>query len=644
MSNLDAAEREAAAAASATTTKTLAIVAPRSDFEEDDHIESYVKHMRAKGIEVGQLGNDHTAASADMDSDEEVYATARAIDAAQAAKSGRGGGFDDGDGNGFDDRGGTGSKKDMELLVPVDHAAMDYPDFNRCFYEEHADIAALSDDQVAKIRQDLSMTVFGHDPVRPCISFAHFGFGERLLSAIIKQGYTEPTGVQRQAVPAALSGRDIIGIAQTGSGKTAAFLWPMLVHIMDQPELERGDGPIGLVLAPTRELAHQIYTEAKKFAKAYQGLRVGVLYGGVSKNDQFKELRAGVELLVSTPGRLIDMIKMKATNLSRVTYLVLDEADQMLNLGFEPQVRSVCSNVRPDRQTLLFSATFRRHIERLAREFLTNPMRICIGDAGQSNSDIVQIPVVLESDAFKWGWLTHQLPSLAAQGSVIVFVSRKAGVEELAGNLESNVGPSIAAAVSAVGGVSHTFPGHVMVGALHGDMLQSQRDQVLRDFKAGKTRVLVSTDVAARGLDIKGIKTVVNYDLAKDIDGHVHRIGRTGRAGEKGTAFTLLTQAEDRFAADLVQHLENAGQTPSEALMALAMQNGRFRKMRQQTRGSRGGHGGFSGGRGRGRGGFGRGGFDHGDGGRGRGRGFPARGRGDAGQNTRRRHGIGYRE
>jgi ATP-dependent RNA helicase DDX42 len=179
----------------------------------------------------------------------------------------------------------------------------------------------------------IDMRVSGADTAKPCISFAHFGFEEALMETIRRAGYSEPSGIQQQAIPVALSGRDIIGIAKTGSGKTAAFLLPMIVHIMDQEELDKGDGPIGVVLAPTRELADQIYSEAKRFAKAY-GLRVAVVYGGASKQDQFKTLRSGVEIVVATPGRLIDMIKMKATNFKRTSFLVMDEADRFFDLGF----------------------------------------------------------------------------------------------------------------------------------------------------------------------------------------------------------------------------------------------------------------------------------------------------------------------
>ncbi|KAJ3047310.1 hypothetical protein HK097_011652, partial [Rhizophlyctis rosea] len=523
----------------------------RHDYEEDDNIESYIKHMKEKGIDVGSGKGQNATHNSDADSDEEVYATARAIDAATAN-------IDPDDLNAslyF-------TKKEIEPLPPVDHSTISYLEIEKDFYEEHPDISALTNAEVQKIRSELSMNVTGHAPAKPCISFAHFQFDDALLNAIRKQGFTQPSAIQQQAVPVALNGRDIIGIAKTGSGKTASFVWPMLVHIMDQQELEKGDGPIGLILAPTRELASQIHTEAKKFAKCYD-IRVSVVYGGASKGEQFKELRSSsCEILVATPGRLIDLIKMKATNLKRVSFLVLDEADRMFDLGFEPQVRSICKNVRPDRQTLLFSATFPRKIESLTREILTSPIRISIGSVGVSNSDITQIFPILPDDSYKWNWLTSNLVKFTSEGSVIVFIGKKAGVDELAGNLrEAGFGCE----------------------GLHGDMMQHDRDRVVREFKAGKgdVRVLVCTDVAARGLDIRSVRVVVNYDVARDIDSHVHRIGRTGRAGEKGTAYTLVTQKEDRFAGELVRNLEESGQNVPADLLALAMRNGRFRSFRE---------------------------------------------------------------
>ncbi|RCH93887.1 hypothetical protein CU098_000956, partial [Rhizopus stolonifer] len=520
----------------------------RDDIEDEDDLESYVRHMKEKGVTLGNSNQPMPVYDENANSDDEVYATAAAIDARLE--------------NSHEDPL-EPVKKEIEPLPRVDHDSIDYLEIEKDFYQEHPDIAALDDMRVQAIRQELGLHVTGHQVPKPCVSFGHFGFDEDLLNAVVKAGYTEPSAIQKQAIPVAMCGRDIIGIAKTGSGKTAAFVLPMLIHIMDQQELVKGDGPIGLILAPTRELAVQIYQETRKFAKAY-GLKVAAVYGGASKLEQFKDLRSGtVEILVATPGRLIDMIKMKATNLRRVSYLVLDEADRMFDLGFEPQVRSVCDNIRPDRQTLLFSATFQKRIEALART------------TGQANEDITQIVQVFEEDTMKWDWLIYHLAGFCVGGSVIIFVGRKDAVDTLSHNLNQ---------------------AHFECVALHGDLQQFEREKVLGDFKSNKVKILVSTDVAARGLDIKTVKTVINYDIARDIDSHTHRVGRTGRAGEKGTAYTLITQKEDRFAGELVRHLETSGQIVPPELMSLAMKNPRFRDARN-SRGRRGGRG-----RGRGRG------------------------------------------
>lgn len=224
-------------------------------------------------------------------------------------------------------------KREIDPLPSIDHSEIDYKPFEKNFYAPHEDISSLSRSQVDELHRHLGIRVTGPSPPKPVTSFAHFGFDENLIKIIRKSEFTQPTPIQSQAIPVALSGRDLIGIAKTGSGKTAAFVWPMLVHVMDQPELEPDDGPIALILAPTRELSLQIYNEAKKFGKAYN-INVVCCYGGGSKWEQSKALEQGAEVVVATPGRMIDMVKMKATNLRRVTYLVLDEADKMFNMGF----------------------------------------------------------------------------------------------------------------------------------------------------------------------------------------------------------------------------------------------------------------------------------------------------------------------
>ncbi|XP_032473038.1 ATP-dependent RNA helicase DDX42 isoform X2 [Phocoena sinus] len=391
------------------------------------------------------------------------------------------------------------SKKIIDPLPPIDHSEIDYPPFEKNFYNEHEEITNLTPQQLIDLRHKLNLRVSGAAPPRPGSSFAHFGFDEQLMHQIRKSEYTQPTPIQCQ-----------------------------------------------------------IHAECKRFGKAYN-LRSVAVYGGGSMWEQAKALQEGAEIVVCTPGRLIDHVKKKATNLQRVSYLVFDEADRMFDMGFEYQVRSIASHVRPDRQTLLFSATFRKKIEKLARDILIDPIRVVQGDIGEANEDVTQIVEILHSGPSKWNWLTRRLVEFTSSGSVLLFVTKKANAEELANNLKQE--------------------GHSL-GLLHGDMDQSERNKVISDFKKKDIPVLVATDVAARGLDIPSIKTVINYDVARDIDTHTHRIGRTGRAGEKGVAYTLLTPKDSNFAGDLVRNLEGANQHVSKELLDLAMQNAWFRKSR----------------------------------------------------------------
>ncbi|KAI4301520.1 hypothetical protein L6164_034791 [Bauhinia variegata] len=532
------------------------------DDDEDDPMESFLRAKKDLGLTLAS-----EALHAGYDSDEEVYAAAKAVDAGMVE-------YDS------DDNPIVLDRKKIEPIPALDHSSIDYEPFNKDFYEEKPSISGMSDQDVADYRKSLAIRVSGFDVPKPVKTFEDCGFSPQLMNSIKKQGYEKPTSIQCQALPVVSSGRDIIGIAKTGSGKTAAFVLPMIVHIMDQPELEKEEGPIGVICAPTRELAHQIYLESKKFAKAY-GIRVSAVYGGMSKLDQFKELKAGCEIVVATPGRLIDMLKMKALSMTRATYLVLDEADRMFDLGFEPQVQSIVGQIRPDRQTLLFSATMPRKVEKLAREILTDPVRVTVGEVGMANEDITQVVHVIPSDAEKLPWLLEKLPGMIDEGDVLVFASKKAAVDEIESQL-----------------VQRGFK----VAALHGDKDQASRMEILQKFKSGVYHVLVATDVAARGLDIKSIKSVVNFDIAKDMDMHVHRIGRTGRAGDKdGVAYTLITQKEARFAGELVNSLIAAGQNVSMELMDLAMKDGRFRSKRDARKGGgkKGrGRGGGAGGRG----------------------------------------------
>lgn len=451
-------------------------------------------------------------------------------------------------------------KRFIDPLPPVDHSMNVYGSFVKNFYTPHEDIEALTPKQVEELKNTLGVKITGPEPPKPVTSFAHFGFDEQLMKAIRKSEYTQPTPIQAAGIPAALSGRDLIGIARTGSGKTAAFLWPLLIHIMDQKELAPGDGPIGLILAPTRELAQQIYMEAKKFGKVYN-IRCVCCYGGGSKWEQTKALEGGgAEIIVGTPGRIIDLVKCKATNLTRVTYLVLDEADRMFDMGFEPQVRSICNHVRPERQALLFSATFPRRIERLARDALHDPVRVNHGAAGEASALVKQHVIVFNRHEQKWKWLLTSLVEFLSAGSVLIFVTKKLDAEVTAANLGVQEFDAL---------------------LLHGDMDQIERNKVITAFKRQENNILVATDVAARGLDIPHIRTVINYTVSRDIDTHTHRIGRTGRAGVYGDAYTLVSRERDReFAGHLVRNLEGATQEVPEDLMHLAMQSSWFRKSR----------------------------------------------------------------
>eukprot|EP01147_Barroeca_monosierra_P005310 gene5310-7082_t len=498
----------------------------RDDIEELDDHESFFQMVDAKIIE-----ND--------DQDEETFE------------------YDE-DGNVISQR--KAFKKDVDPLGDIDHTEIDYPPFNRNFFEEHEDVAKLAPSEVVQLRKQLGLEVTGKNVPKPCVSFAYFGFDSIMMQLIQRQEYVRPTAIQAQAVPVAMSGRDIIGIAETGSGKTAAFVWPAIRHVLDQPEIAEGDGPIAVFLAPTRELCLQITSHAKRYTKHYN-LIVTTIYGGGNRYEQVKALKEGCEIIVATPGRLIDLIKDKATNLRRVTYLVLDEADRMFDMGFSQQVTSIINHTRPDRQTLLFTATFKKKVEWLARQALADPIRIVVGTVGMANADIEQHVEIMHDLKSKWAWLRSKLPEMQSAGNVLVFVNKKADAELLHESIK-------------VAGFEALL--------IHGDIDQTTRQEVISMFKRQTVRLLVATDVAARGLDIPAVKTVVNFDAAKNIDTHTHRIGRTGRAGVKGTAWTLLMRSETAFAAQLVESLEAVKQEVSDTLLYVAEKDPKFAQRREQ--------------------------------------------------------------
>lgn len=373
-----------------------------------------------------------------------------------------------------------------------------------------------------------------------------------------------------------LSGRDLVGLATTGSGKTVAYLVPLVAHCAAQPGLGPTDGPIGVVLVPTRELAAQVHAEARRLARAL-GLSAVLLAGGTSKWEQTKLLAAGAAIVVATPGRLLEHLRDRTTNLARVSFLVLDEADRMLDMGFRRQVAALLAGVRPDRQCALFSATFPRRVQALAGDAVNAAaVTVTMGaGAGVANAHVAQEVHVVPAEG-KWPWLAARAPGLLAAGRLLVFVATRAAADTLMASLnglpalramrqpgEAEAQPSGRAAIAGI------------AASLHGELHQSDRDAVLAAFRAGAAPILVATDLASRGLDIRGVATVVNYDAARDMDTHVHRVGRTGRVGDDGTheagrAVTLVMPHETVFARLLAEGLARAGQAVPPELQALA--------------------------------------------------------------------------
>ena len=358
--------------------------------------------------------------------------------------------------------------------------------------------------------------------------FADLGLSDELLAAVADAGYTEPTAIQAEAIPAVLMMKDLIGIAQTGTGKTASFVLPM-IDVMAAGR-RRALMPRSLILEPTRELAAQVAENFEKYGVNHD-LKMALLIGGVQMGDQLKALDEGVDVLIATPGRLMDLFERGKILLSGCELLVIDEADRMLDMGFIPDIEFICSKLPETRQTMLFSATMPAPIEKLAKKFLSNPKRIETARAATTNKDITAFKIPVENRA-KLSTLEWLLQNDHVE-TAIVFSNKKTTVRELNRNLQRSGFKS---------------------GEIHGDIDQNTRQKELERFKTGEINILVASDVAARGLDIKGVSHVFNYDTPWHPDDYVHRIGRTGRAGAKGRAFTFVTKA-DAEAIDNVEKL-----------------------------------------------------------------------------------------
>uniref|UniRef100_A0A8C5DWA2 RNA helicase n=1 Tax=Gouania willdenowi TaxID=441366 RepID=A0A8C5DWA2_GOUWI len=428
------------------------------------------------------------------------------------------------------------------------------PKFEKNFYQQHPDVSRRSPQEVEQFRRAKTVTVKGRDCPNPIMNFHEAGFPSYVMDVINKQNWTEPTPIQAQGWPLALSGKDMVGIAQTGSGKTLSYLLPAIVHINHQPFLERGDGPICLVLAPTRELAQQVQQVAAEYGRASR-LKSTCIYGGAPKGPQIRDLERGVEICIATPGRLIDFLESGKTNLRRCTYLVLDEADRMLDMGFEPQIRKIVDQIRPDRQTLMWSATWPKEVRQLAEDFLKEYVQINVGALQLSaNHNILQIVDVC-NDGEKEDKLIRLLEEIMSEkeNKTIIFCETKKRCDDLTRRMRRDGWPAM---------------------GIHGDKSQQERDWVLNEFKYGKAPILIATDVASRGLDVEDVKFVINFDYPNNSEDYIHRIGRTARSQKTGTAYTFFTPNNMRQASDLVSVLREANQAINPKLLQMAQDRG----------------------------------------------------------------------
>jgi len=510
--------------------------------------------------------------------------------------------------------------------------------------DDDADIAGNTEVSVDQWKKEHNITIIQHGPntgnsvadTPPFFNFSDAPFCKPIQDSLTSAGFEKPTPIQSMAWPIAIQNKDMICVAKTGSGKTCGFVLPALHQHLQSKEQPSSNSyrpsasvPIMLILAPTRELAVQISEEANKFARHLR-MRSLCLYGGAPKYPQIATLARGVDIVIATPGRLNDIIEMNKVNLSTVKFLVLDEADRMLDMGFEPQIRSIIAKLpssNEGRQTLLFSATWPKEIQRLAHDFLrVDAVQINVGDVNSlvANKDITQ-HIHMISEHEKHDKLEELLKELV--GSVNPKADADAGADKLAtdkpkldynpnvGKLHPKIIVFVSRKITCDELANRLWADGFAVDSLHGDRAQWERTKVMNAFKSGTLRMLIATDVAARGLDVKDVGVVVNYDMPagqNGIEDYVHRIGRTGRAGKKGTAITFFTEGDSKRAREMVELLDSADQEVPPALRAKVM------------RGGRRGFGGRGGGRGRGGGGY-------------RGRGGGGRGRGGGGRSYGRR-------
>jgi len=429
--------------------------------------------------------------------------------------------------------------------------------FKKDFYQENPNLKKMTSDEIKKLRQELSMMVFGKDIPTPFRTFDESGIPARYLEYLRKLGIDTPTPIQQQGIPTALTGRDVVGVSRTGSGKTLAYLLPCIVHIAAQPPVQKNEGPIGLVLAPTRELVCQIADEIQKLTQfnREESIKHCAVYGGTDRQRQLFSLKQSPDILVATPGRLMDLLETGATNFKRTTYCVLDEADRMLDMGFRDDIETILSYIRPDKQTLMWSATWPSEIQSIASNYMKDPIRIQIGSTELFANSNIRQSFRLTNDNGKLNFLIKDCKELAKENKkILIFSNRKKTADYLEDILQSEI-PQLRGRVSAI----------------HSDKSQSAREKILNSFRSNKIRILIATDVVARGIDINDIDCIIIYDFPGDIESYVHRIGRTARGNNEGLSLSYLTNADIvNIGSKLVKVLEKSKQSVPKWLQAKA--------------------------------------------------------------------------
>lgn len=451
-----------------------------------------------------------------------------------------------------------------ESMTEPDWRRMPRPPPNFDFYQPSESVMARNDEEIQSFwRENHIQVVKGQKHVpKPILNFEESNFSDGILRTLSRQDFNTPMPIQAQGWPIALAGKDLVAIGQTGSGKTLGYLLPALMHIQNQKPLEARDGPIVLVMAPTRELVNQIGQVASTYCKDLK-LKTACLFGGASRNYQLRNLDRGCHLVVATPGRLLDFLSTQQTNLARTSYVVLDEADRMLDMGFEPQIRQILDQVPPERQMLMWSATWPQGVQELATDFFRSDdhIHLNIGSTElHANKNITQIVEVLTRE--------DKIPSFMSfmskardhdpNARILVFADTKRAVDMLQRILHGE---------------------HIRSHAIHGDKSQTDRDRAIQDFRSGRISTLIATNVAARGLDVDDVKCVFNFDLPTSIEDYVHRIGRTGRRDKSGVSYTLVTSENINQVDELIQVLKEADQKVNPDLIELS-------RLKRQNRGS----------------------------------------------------------